>query len=285
MNFIRQEKSNRLVLKKYKGLAKNNKFHFFANLLIELGGYDPEIYSSALPKDIDRIIYMDVQRSVDNEKSKCQICYILTQLYHSQNDYNQGLSYIATFLSCFAHKDVVINIMRDILIEKMHRNVWKTSLVHLQEEIHVLKHIGGEDVLEAMRKSNMYFQFFLQKYIFTMFINVFNEDYLLEYFINFLTRENYHYLVINSIMTQIYTENLYDEESLGKICIMFDAMTNLSENIQKRSLEDAKSSYICPNSISNLLYEGKLIFETKIILIDNDGNDEDEISLHSDDSI
>lgn len=283
MNFIRQEKSNRLVLKKYKGLSKNNKYHSFANLLIDLGGYETNIYSSALPKHIDYIISMDVHRSVENDKSKSQICYILTQLYYSQNDYNQGLSYIATFLSCFAHKDVVINIMRDLLIKKMYRNVWKTSLVHLHEDIHVLEQIGGKDVLEGMRKSDMYFQFFLQKYVFTMFINVFEEEYLLEYFNNFLTKENYHYLVINSIMKQVYTENLYDEESLGKICIMINVMINLPENIQKRSLEDANRDYICPQYISNLLYEGKLIAETKIVLIDNDGDTEDEISLYSDD--
>mgnify|MGYP003682973943 CR=1 FL=1 len=284
MNFIRQEKSNRLVLKKYKGLAGNKRYHQFAKLLIDLGGYNINIYNSALPKDIDRIISVDVERSVNHNKSKSQVRYILTQLYYYYNDYNQGLAYIATFLSCFVHKDVVVNVMRDVLVEKMHRNVWKTSLIHLREEMHVLEQICGEGVLEGMSKSDMHFQFFLQKYVFTMFINVFSEEYLLEYFKNFLTRENYHYLVISSIMKQVYIEKNYDDESLGKICVMMGVMSNLPESIQKRSLEDAKFNYISSDRVRNWIDEGRLIAETKIVIIDDDGNTEDEISLYSDDS-
>jgi len=286
MNFIRQEKGNCLVLKKYKDIDKNVQYHSFANLLINLGGHEIKMYRSALPKEIDRIISADVDRCVIHDKSKAQIRYILSQLYHSSNEYNQGLSYVATFLSCFVHKDVVVNVMHDVLIEKMHRNVWKASLIHLHEEIHVLEQIVGNDVLEGMKKSDMYFQFFLQKYIFTMFINVFETNFLIEYLKNFLMRTNYHYFVIKSIMRQIYAENRYDDETMETIYKMLDIMSNIPEDKQKRGLEDAdnEDGKISTKHIKDWLDEGHLIAETKIVVINDDGDTEDEISLYSGDT-
>ena len=282
MNFIRQEKSNGLVLKKYKTLGENPEYHSFANYLISLGGNEVKMYSSALPKAIERIISADVERCVEHDKSKAQIRYILSQLYYTQNDYNQGLSYIATFLSCFVHKDVVVNIMRDVLPAKMKRNVWKTSLIHLHEEMHVLEKIFDPGVVKGMARSDIHLQFFLQKYVFTMFINVFEEDLLIDYFKNFLIREDgYHYLVIKSILNQVFASDKYDH-CLDDIAVMLEFMGKLHLDVQEKALNDAEYDSINNKFLEDLLVEGRLVAETKIVVISDD-LEEDEISIYSTD--
>jgi len=203
MSFISYERKNRLVLAKYQRIDTAKNYDILAGIFNSV----PKIIitlptSSPLPEEIERIIRADINRAVSDENFD-RVYNVLRLVYLHQKDYCQGLSYIASFVLCFIDENIAPSVILYIL-EKYGANVWTHSLVGLHVEIRVLKTILEQEapsVLEYMTKHGIRFEFFIQKYLYTLFINIFPQDDLIEFFIQFLQDpETYLFKVIIEIM-------------------------------------------------------------------------------------
>lgn len=213
--FLDREASNLLVLKNYRDIKRSPEYDNFLNMLKERCSSLPphkNIECKIADKGIHRIIREDVYRSVC-EDNYADVIYVLTQVYLTHNNYCQGLSYIASFFCCFLDPVNVVKIIKYI-IEIYGTNIWTSELNGLHVEIAVIDSIIDAtcpEIKSYMNKHNLRLDFFIQKYLYSMFINVLDSDNIIKFFTGYFeSGPEYCYKVIIAILKKLMTEDKGD---------------------------------------------------------------------------
>lgn len=264
MSFLSNERDNRTCLEKYKKINTDSTKILTEYIPVKI---DFELGPKTVPENISRIIELDVERSVA-ESNKPVMITILSNLYDKYKDYNQGLCYIASFLSCFYEKEKVFLIITDVIDKIYGYNIWTTSLIGLHGEIFIIRHILEKEnisLLGWLDTNNIRLEFFLQSYIFTLFVNIFRaEDQII--FINNLFQYKdpmYIYRIIIHILEGI--------KNSGKTDII-DVLQLARVNVKLPIIDDLKGKMY---DIKKLREEGICIKQLEMAKIE-DSEDEDD---------
>lgn len=288
--------NNNLVLKKYKNIKCIKLYNKLINLEIikEISNSKLELNNfeniNLIPNNISNLIKNDVERCVIDDDNKCILNNVLSYIYINNKNYNQGLSYIATILLSLTDDiKYTINLLLYITNNLFDRNIWTLELNGLYEEIYVIKNLLKLETKEIMNSINLNMLFFIQKYIFTLFINIFDSDNLLLYLYNIFNFKNYHYYVITYIIDNIINNisKIKDYQYLT-MDIILNKFSIINNDLQIKSLDLTYNNY----SINEqYIIELRNIEKTRVnellqnIKLQNEINNSDSSIYLSDDEI
>lgn len=208
MFYLDNERNNRTVLAKYRNIDKCEDFSKLQTIINGIKYEIPKISDIDLPEADERIIQADITRAVDTCNSNT-IYAILKSIRLITGEYCQGLCYIASFLRCFVDEKQTISTIL-FIIDNYGLNIWTHSLEGLHIEIGVITKILEKEsphIIEFMCKYSVRLEYFIQKYLYCLFVNVFNSKDLLAFWIRLLQCDSpniYCYQIIVGILKNLY---------------------------------------------------------------------------------
>lgn len=261
--FLDKERSNSKVLRLYTYIDKNRGYENLVSYLKSIAKqYD--CLSGPVPENLDYLIGIDIDRCLNSSGNKPKLKHILTQMYLHTGEYDQSMSYVATFLSCFVSSDEAISIMI-LVLDIMDRNIWSADHTFIQEDIYILQKLVNPYSLSLMKKKNIYFICFIKKYIQCLFITILDSEYIIHFLSRLFTEKDYLYKVIVIVIDTVFSKNNTSLETEDFLVMLLHPSRNLQELIVHTRHDIVKN-------ISDLRESAKLLIEYDILEIDSNGD-------------